>query len=223
MLRAVTRQQIFDIVENSYFGSGNYSIQFPGGESEIAFKVDFLPDSRFKFSAERISAGWFKTIEAPGFKLIEAAEGMFQGFDEALVRLEGWLERVQQEVITTNPFSREIQDLKAQLEEKLAALAEETSGFFTQAEAASLVDKLSEFERRLQDLVEQNVGLEQAVATLSKTVADLKEATQLINRGTWFRMAGGRLLGGLKLLTKSKEVREFALEAAKKFLLDAPK
>lgn len=223
MLRAVTRQQVIDIVENSYFGSENYSIQFPGGDSEIAFKVDFLPDSRFKFVAERISGQIFKTTEAPGFELIEAEEERFKGFEEAFARLGGWLERVRQEVIATNPFSREIQELKAQLDEKLASLAEEASGFFTQAEAMNLIDRLSEFEGRLKDLAEQNAELEQAVVKLSKTVTDLKEATHSVNRGTWFRMAGGRLLGGLKSLTKSKEVREFALEAAKKFLLDDPK
>lgn len=223
MLRAITRQQVLEIVEGSYFGSENYLVQFGESGSHFLFSVRFIADNSFEFRAELLTGNHFKTKEAPGMRFLAAEEFRFEGFDIILHRLPRWLDRVHQEVIAANPFSREVLELRAQLDSRLAALGEELSGFFTISEANDLMDRLSVFEQRLQELAGDNEELKVAVETLSRTVTDLKEAALGVNRGTWFRMAGGRLLGSLKTLAKSKEAREFALEAAKKFLLEGPK
>lgn len=223
MLRAVTRQQVLNLIEASYFGLENYLVQFGEGTSGIAFYVRFISDPRFDFKVERVVGSHFAITEAPGERFLAADEIRTEGFDNVLSFLLRWLGRVHQEVVAANPFSREILELRAQLDQRLASLGDELGGFFTRSEAASLSDRLSHFEQQLRDMAAKNSDLLQAVEVLSKTLADLKEATQSIDRGTWFRMAGGRLLGGLKTLSKSKEAREFALEAAKKFLLEGPK
>jgi hypothetical protein len=223
MLRAITRQQVAEIIESSYFGYENYSVQFGEVGSDMAFHVRFISDPRFTFTVKRITAMHFETTEVPGVKFLAADVLGFEGFDSVFGRLTRWLDRVHQEVVAANPFSREILELRAQLDKRLASLDEELSEFFTKSEAEELSARLSEFEQRLQDLAGENADLVQAVEGLKVTIADLKDATQSINRGMWFRMAGGRLLGGLKSLSKSKEAREFALEAAKKFLLEGSK
>jgi hypothetical protein len=220
MLRAATRQQVAEIIESSYFGSENYSVQFGEVGSNMAFHVRFISDPRFTFTVKLITFNHFKTIEAPGVEFLAADEENFDIFERVLGRLRGWLDRVHQEVVAANPFNREILELRAQIDQRLASLGEELSEFFTKSEAGELSARLAEFEQRLQDLAGENADLVQAVEGLKETIADLKDATQSINRGMWFRMAGGRLLGGLKSLSKSKEAREFALEAAKKFLLE---
>jgi hypothetical protein len=223
MLRAVTRLQISELVEESYFGLENYVLQFGDGVTDVAFNIKFLPDTRFEFVAERINGNIFQTTESPGERFLAADEIRLEGFDNVTGRLRRWLERVKQEVFASNPFSREVLELRTQLDERLASLGEELTGFFTKSEAADLVERLATFEARLRSLSDQNADLHQAVETLSRVLSDLNEAAQSVNRGTWYRMAGGRLLGGLKALSKSKEAREFALEAAKKFLLEGPK
>jgi hypothetical protein len=72
-------------------------------------------------------------------------------------------------------------------------------------------------------MVGEHAELREALESMTKTIDDLKSATDLVNKGTWFRMSSGRLLTGLKNFAKSKEVREFALETAKKVLLEGPK
>lgn len=223
MLRAVTRQQVVEIIESSYFGNENYSVQFGEVGSDMAFHVRFISDPRFNFTVERITGTHFQTTEVPGVKFLAADAVSFEGFDSVFGRLTRWLDRVHQEVVAANPFSSEILELRAQLDKRLASLGEELLEFFTKSEAKELSARLAEFEQRIQDLAGANADLVQAVEGLKEIIADLKDATQSINRGMWFRMAGGRLLGGLKSLSKSKEAREFALEAAKKFLLEGPK
>jgi tetratricopeptide (TPR) repeat protein len=223
LLRAITRQQIIEAIEGSYFGSENYALQFGEGESNLAFSVRFLPDSRFNFLVSRVGSSHFQTIESPGDKFIDPETFHFDAFTKATNRLAPWLGKVKEEVLAANPFSKEVLELRAQLDERLASLGEELEGFFSKEEAMELTSRLAVFEERLRTLSEKNADLNQAVQNLSKVIADLNEATNSINRGTWYRMAGGRLLGGMKVLSKSKEAREFALEAAKKFLLEGPK
>jgi methyl-accepting chemotaxis protein len=223
MLRATTRRSISELIEASYFGSQNFDLTFGEASSDLAFHVTFLPDTRFAFQVERHLGGTFSSSESPGRKFLATEVSRFDGFDAAENRLLQWLERVKQEVLATNPFSREIVELRNLLNEQLANREEELGEFFTKSEAEELSARLAAFEKRLKELSENNDELTQAVVGLSKVVADLKDASQTLNRGTWYRMAGGRLLGGLKTLVKSKEARDFALEAAKKFLLEGPK
>ncbi len=223
MLRAVTRQQVLEVVENSFFGSGNYSVYFGDGTSALVFQVQFLTDTDFEFDVNLINTTNFLVHESPGVRFLAGEDFRCEGFDVVLSRLINWLDRVRQEVIAANPFSREVLELRAKFDERLAGLGEELSGFFTKDEAADLSKRLSEFEQRLRDLAGSNEELQRSVDALSKTVTDLQDTTQSLNRGTWLRMAGGRLLGGMKSIAKTKEVRELALEAAKKFLLEGPK
>jgi hypothetical protein len=76
---------------------------------------------------------------------------------------------------------------------------------------------------KVSELTSRAEGAEESIAVLTKAIDDLKDAAKLVNRGTWYRMSSGRLIAGLKSLATSKEAREFALEAAKKFLLEGPK
>jgi predicted nuclease with TOPRIM domain len=113
--------------------------------------------------------------------------------------------------------------LRKQLEEHLADLGQEANDFFTKDEAAQLEERLSAFSARLDELSAENDSLKDSVAGLKQTVSDLQGAVELLNRGTWLRMAAGRVLSGLKKVAASKGVQDFALEAAKKFLLPGPK
>ena len=125
MLRAVTRQRILEIVEESYFGSENYLLQFGEGSSGLAFQVKFLPDTRFEFKAERLNTTLFQTTESPGERFLAADESRFEGFDHVTSKLRNWIERIKQEVFAANPFSREVLELRAQLDERLASIGEE--------------------------------------------------------------------------------------------------
>ncbi|HQS41956.1 MAG TPA: hypothetical protein PKX42_17085 [Polaromonas sp.] len=223
MLRAASRQKIIGLLESTYFGIDNYSVEFTGTDDRIVL-ITFLPDPKFSFQilARNDSANVW-CIEAPGSKFLTPETIGISSFESGVNRLIPWTERIREELIAVNPFAKEISELKAHVEERLANLGEELSGFFSREEANSLNEKLAEFSARLTDIAERNSELEEAMNVLKKTVSDLQEAASTINRGTWYRMAGGRLLTGLKVLGKSKEAREFALEAAKKFLLEGPK
>jgi hypothetical protein len=224
LLRSTTRQAFVEQLESSYFGSSNFAVDFGDG-TPLIMAVVFIPSRQFRFLIQRATAGVYKfeTQECPGIKFMTEEKFQFDDIGSARNRLDRWLDRVKEELISSNPFAREIDDLRTDIEARIADLAEEQNGFFTREEAAALQEKLGRFEERLGELSAKLDGTDGSMETLNQAIGDLKGAVTLVNRGTWYRMTNGRLLRGLKSLASSKEAREFALEDAKKFLLEGPK
>jgi hypothetical protein len=226
MLRAVLKQEIYDLIENTYFGLSNFDVIFKDiGKQSIIFEVKFLGDSRFKFIAKKEynNDKKFLTDEAPGLKFLTTEEYSCEDFYQISKRLKAWTERLRMELISSNPLAKEVSTLREQLEEHLADLGQEANDFFTKEEAAELEERLTAFSARLDELAAENDSLKDSVAGLKQTVSDLQDGVELLNRGTWLRMAAGRVLSGLKKMAASKGVQDFALEAAKKLLLPGPK
>lgn len=223
MLRAISRQEVIDTVENSFLGRENYAISFGQADTHVVFQITFLANTQFSFTARRTGGMSYKTFEAPSENYLTMEEYESRSLPVVLQRLSGWLQRVREEVISINPFAKEVAELRERLDERLASLGEDLSGFFTKEEAQDLRNSLDLLTSRMNDLASRNESLAATLETLLKTISDLQETINTLNRGTWFRMAGGRLLTALKAIALSKEARDFALEAAKKFLLPSPK
>ena len=233
MLRAVVKQEIYDLLENTYFGLSNFDVAFNDErksiktekESFVIFEVRFIGDSRFKFVAEKNNS-FLKTLstrESPSLKFITSEKFECKDIEQLCHRLKDWTERLHEELVAYNPLAKEVSALREQLEEHLAGLGQEANDFFTKDEAAQLEERLSAFSARLDKLAVENDALKDCVAGLKQTVSDLQGAVELLNRGTWLRMAAGRVLSGLKKMAASKGVQDFAIEAAKKLLLPGPK
>jgi vacuolar-type H+-ATPase subunit I/STV1 len=223
MLRAVHRQTFVQVLEHSFFGLENFVVEFPTSGEQL-MKIAFIPETRFTFQLDVPEKnGEYFSWESPAIEFVKRKPFMSRSMDQVVIRLEGWSERVREEVISANPFSRELASLKQLIDQKLSEMEGQLDDFFTQEEATELASRLEAFESRLSAVESKNIDLETAVQALHKTVADLQGALNTVNRGTWLRMSAGRLLSGLKSVAMSKEGRELALEAAKKLLLDGPK
>jgi hypothetical protein len=192
----------------------------------VVFEVSFIPDRRFSFVLRRTPKEHrhnFTCTEAPGEKFLTPQSSFHDEIQTAFSRFDRWLERIREELISANPFAREIASLRKHVEERISSIEEDLDGFFSVSETSALSSRLEELAARLVELETQNEKLEGDVSALTRAVQDLKDAATVVNKGTWYRMASGRLLAGLKSIVGAKETREFALEAAKKFLLEGPK
>lgn len=224
MLRAATKQAVYKLLDDSYFGASNFNIEYGEG-IPLWIRINFIPNVNFHFVVERASLGstFFQAAEAPGVKLLKPDHVMTQHFEEAIQRIPDWINRIKEEVIDSNPVNREIQFVRKQLEERIDFLAERQEEYFTSLESAQLVEKLAVFAEKLDSVSQENLEMREVVEGLKSRLAELAAATQDVNKGTWLRMAGSRLLTATKAVIGSKEGREFALEAAKKVLLEGSK
>lgn len=224
MLRASTKQKVISLLDDSYFGASNFAVDFDDGDP-IWVSITFIPNKNFYFSVTQASlnTGLYMSRAAPGVQLLRPDTIMSQTFDGCIAKIPAWIHRIKEEVIDANPLNRELQEVRRQLEEKIDILGERQDDFFTREEANQLADRLNEFSDQLETLVSANAELNDVVSGLRMKIDELVAATKEINKGTWLRMAGSRLLGTAKAIIGSKEGREFVLEAAKKVLLEGPK
>lgn len=224
MLRAATKQAVFELLDSSYFGASNFTIEYGEG-TPLWLRIVFIPNSNFHLVIQRSSLGTtlFQNVEAPGVKLLKPDLSMAQSFEDSIGRIPAWIIRIKEEVIDSNPINRELQSVRKQLEDRIDLLAERQDEYFTRSESNQLAERLTEFAAKLDSISNENVEMRETVERLKLKLAELSAATQDVNKGTWLRMAGSRLLSATKAVIGSKEGREFALEAAKKVLLDGPK
>lgn len=234
MLRAVTKRAILELLDDSYFGISNFSTEFSDG-NPLWLKVVFIPTPSFNLTIETASnkstsnsllnfTGLrYQISAAPGTEFLKPDIHFHQTFDECAARIPGWIKRVKEEVIDSSPLNRELQDIRKQLEDRLDKLAEKQDEFFTREESDELISKLAKLSSQLAELLATNDELKQAVADMQAKLTELGSASENLNKATWYRMAGSRLLRVAKTVLGSKEGREFALEAAKKVLLEGPR
>jgi hypothetical protein len=223
MLRANAKQAVVNALEDSYFGLSNFSIQYGSGKP-FWVKILFIPNVNFYFLiSDGTEAYPFYLSETPGLKFLSAQSSIHSEYEKCIVKIPEWICRIKEEVIDANPFTREFQKVRKQLEERMDELTENQEEFFSAAEAEKLKEKLQEFSSKLDAVSQTNEELKAAISNQKIKIDELIEAANSVNKGTWFRMAGSRLLSTAKAVVGSKEGREFALEAAKRVLLDGPK
>jgi hypothetical protein len=137
MLRAPIRRNFIEILEESYFGIDNFIVNFDDGEPSL-LEVIFLPNTDFDFVIERHGINEMRTIEAPGEEYLTSQSFITSGIGTSAARLRNWVRRVHEEVVSTNPFAREISALRAELDQRMSALGHELEGYFTREEASVL-------------------------------------------------------------------------------------
>ena len=224
MLRAKTKQTIFNLLEDSYFGASNFDVEYGDGV-KLWIKITFIPSRNFVFMVTRGSLRDDDSFVSgsPGVRLLSPDYHSESTFEAAIKNIPDWIGRVKEEVVDSNPINREVQAIRKQLEERIDLMASRQEEYFTRAEAAFLTERLNEFLEKLREISSTNGDLEEVVNELKARIDELARASQVINKGTWLRMAGSRLLSTTKAVIGSKEGRELAVEVAKKILLEGPK
>jgi len=221
MITSGNRHAILAVLDESYFGGANFEVSFSVSGSTV-LSVTFIPNPEFTFMLE--STGYmFAFSVSPGPNLLTTERYGCGTVTDGIRYLKEWVERVKQEVASTNPLAREVARFREELELRISSMGEDMESFFTRTEAEELARKLANTIERLEKLQTTNEELAAATEKLVSTVAHLEQALAEVNKGTWFRMASGKLTSLAKSAMSSKEAREFALEAAKKILLEGPK
>lgn len=226
MLRASAKQAVLNTLEDSYFGESNFTVDYGNGKP-FWVQVTFVGNTDFKFiitDTGSSSEGYqFLISEAPGRKFLIPENGYANSLDSSLMKVPFWIQRIKEEVVDSNPINRELQSVRKQLEERIELLKEGQEEFFTISEAAQLKEKLQEFSSKLDIISKTNAELKDAIQIQKTRIDELIGAADTVNKGTWLRMAGSKLLSTAKAVIGSKEGREFALETAKRVLLEGPK
>ena len=221
MLRAATRQKFIEALETSYFTAANYRLEFDDGSPDI-LTIMFLARPEFQFVLRR-GGNAFLTEESPGEHFLTSERFPREDLDECLYAVSQWTERILDGYKRRNPIVDEFEEFRRRLEERLQDAGEASDAAFSQSELAELRAKLDDLNSRLDDLSDKTTGITMRLADAHAEIEKLKSQAEQVPRGVWYRMANNKIVAILKSVATSKETREFALEAAKKYFLEGPK
>jgi hypothetical protein len=210
-------QQVFALLDNSYFAIPDFEVVFPEqGSTYVEIQFRHSPDYYFKISEELEDRSPLvaitenqkrvpRTRESPGnFKSSEVRT--HASFDSAIARIPAWCANINKDLRARIPVFAEFDDLKRRLDEHLAGADSEADAYFTKAEVETLSGRLDAFAEKLTALEEQHKitkdQLDAAIADLDSIKANARE----IPKGLWeclnFCVRGARRLvhgGGRRL------------------------
>lgn len=220
MLRAITKRKFFELLDQTYFTSSNYSLIF-GGEFELA-TISFLPKPEFQFKFGQ-SGSQFISEESPGLTYLTPEKFSRKDITGVLHALREWTDRLYEEYKHSNPLLDEFQALREMLEAKFQEHENDLDLHFSADELVVLRTRLEQLDKRLETLTDRTDEMDQKLATAHEEIERLKADAANVPRGIWYRMASNKVVSIIKGVVTSKEGKAFALEAAKKFLLEGPK
>lgn len=221
-LREKTKSKFLAVLEESYFSGANYSVAYPdGGEVELA--VTFIPRPEFQFTFTRYSSTKYKTIEFPTEHLLAEDSYVRDDINECVQALCQWTQRIEEEYRTDHPVLDEFDSFRKSMEAKFRTHVEDEHSHFTKEQADALRSRLDDLANELAGLTERTTESERRLVQANADIEAMKADIDRLPRGIWFRKAGAKTVSILKSVVTSKEGRDFALAAAKKFLLEGPK
>jgi len=220
-LRETTKRKVIAVLEKSYFSLSSFTVLFDENDREF-LQITFLPRKTFRF----VISGYgttFSTSEAPGMHVLTGETLKREDLDTALKAIAPWINRILEDYRTQNPIVDEFETSRKSLNEKLEQHLNDDDSHFSAEEASAIRVKLDELSAKLAEVCEKNAEYEKNLRDAKAEIQSIKADLELFPKGVWYRMAGGKDLSVIKKVVTSKEGRDFALEAAKKLLLEAPK
>ncbi len=220
-LRETTKKRIFAALDKSHFTSSAYSVEFSDDTTSF-LTITFLPNKGFIFVANDTYSG-ITSSEAPGQHKLTSETFKHTSIEECLKAITPWTVRILEDYRVHNPIIDEFETLRKTLGEQIEKHITDEAAHFSAEETTAIRAKLDELSNKLSEVSQKTAEQEKQLREAQQEIKSLKQDLEVFPKGVWYRMAGSKVLGIIKKAATSKEVRDFALEAAKKFLLEGPK
>lgn len=232
ILRPSMRTEIINILDQSYFTSSAFDVDIPtsGGPAAliITFRLhkawEFIisenpdpggsPDGRYRYPDTE-----YITMEAPGAVTVDSQIYGYHDIGVAISVIPSWLKRVEEDFRSQNPVMDEFDRLRDEILAEVENHIADKDQHFSREEINALSEQLNQLKARMEEMA---LRVEVSEETLEKALTEidqLKSDLESFPRGAWYKVAGTKLVTAMKRVAKTKEAREFVLEAAKKYLL----
>lgn len=224
-LRETTKKKIAEALDKTYFTGSSFSLLFKENSDPFVV-IKFIPEERFSFSIGEPSgynSSGYISEEAPGLHIETGERYKHDNLASALKAIGPWTERILEDYRSRNPVIDEFEAFRKTLSEQVEAHIQDKESHFTDEEAQALREKLDELSAKLHEVWEKSETTEQKLKEAEQEIERIKNDIAIFPKGVWYRVAGSKIVGAVKKVMGSAETRQFALEAAKKFLLEGPK
>jgi len=225
-LRETTKKLVIDALDRTYFTADSFSVNFSQNENPFV-TITFIPYKKFQFSISRQASGinvsGYVSTEAPGTHIETGEKYKQDNLSAAFKAIGPWADRILEDYRAKNPIVDEFEEFRKKFSEQIEEHIQDKDAHFSADEAQIMRTRLDELSAKLHEVWEKSEAAEQRLKDAEKAIERIKEDLNIFPKGVWYRMAGNKILGAVQKAMGSTEGRQFALEAAKKFLLEGPK
>lgn len=228
-LRTTVVSSILLNLETGNFCKEDFLVSFPEKSSNLA-EIKFRANPTFTFTIAEtysnplgaIQGGPKKLVshESPGeYKNLQSKE--HESIDSCINNIYGWTQRIQEELIAQSKITvdPEIDEIIENFHQKIDERVKDQESFFSSSEQAEILEKLNALQSRVEELESKYNFSAQGTAQIKSAIEKTQKDLPYYPKGIWYKTATSKIVSALKTAIKTKEVRDFALEAAKKFLL----
>ncbi len=204
MLTKSTIKRLLDALEDSYFTTAGFSIEFPE-EGEIYALIKFRdnPEYLFRFSHKNYTHSYTVSYQ-PG-TILKSTVYSTDKLSEVLKSVGVWTESIKEELRTLNPFFDEMKDLRKEFNEKLDAAIEDGKSQFTKEELDALKDKFDDLNEKFTELHIKNEVTEEELEKVKRTLDELTQDAKSFPKKVWYRTAGAKFIKLTSKVLSSKQ------------------
>jgi|GEM_PF-3012389 len=233
--KSIIKQVEAALESNNLFSREDFGLRYSDGSQYLVF-IKFIAHPQYSLTIQErytnllatvsVLGGdkgkrFFQTIECPGdFKNQES--NSFQNINDCIYRISDWVRNLHEDLILRevkpeNDLDDFTENLRKQLDENTI---ENPDDHFSFNESESLKLKLNELNERVIELEKRYKLTKEDIAPLESAIKSSKDNVDNYPKRVWYRTSGNKILSALNKIAKTKEVRDFLLEAAKKFFLN---
>jgi hypothetical protein len=213
-------KQVIEALDKSYFTVASFSVNFPDQGNKLVV-ISFLDNEKFIFNLSVNYQDVFTANYTLG-DVKTTTQVEFEDFDKGFSFIKTWAENIKDELIASNPFYDELQNLKDEFNEKLNQHIKDPKQHFSKQETEELNAKLDDLEKKFEQLKEEQVITTQELRAAQKTLEELKNDLTQLPKKTWYRTAGNKIIEIAAKAIKSEQGRKL-LEKVSEKLLDSSK
>jgi hypothetical protein len=223
-------QLINQALDNEYFSLADFNVEFPESGKKLAV-ITFAHNKKYYFMIHEGPEGKGLaalasmdsntvpiTTECPGdYKTVE--EHQHKSFNDCVRRISYWCKNIRDDLRTSMPAFKEIDDLKRQFEEHIKDHLENPEEPISAIEAEAISARFDALYQKFEELKEKHEITAAQLKDIQKDFEIIKSNASLYPKGLWANLTSSRLVSLLKKIAISPEGRKLMYEGAKKLLL----
>ena len=215
-LRVSVKRQIEIALDSSAFTAEDFEIEYGGSGSVMVFLVRFLHNNDYDFIV-RENEHYYQITERPGeFQVKE--ESYVEHFESIIEKLENWSYEVRRELASKVPVYRELDKLRASIEDVLTSSITDEDDEFSVQEINKLKRNFEELDARITELENAHEITAKQKEAISSSIKQVSENVEALPKKAWLKTAANKLAKSISSIATSKEGRAILSDGAKKLL-----
>ena len=220
-LREAVKKRVIDALDQTDFTASDFKVEFGDDNSNLMFVAVFLHDeSNYKYEVSRAQSERgddYFVEETPGeFEIVQYTE--IPDFGAVLDRIRLWATEVRLELVAKRPEYRELDKLRAAIEESLNHSVNSEDPEFSVEELNKLQKMFNSLEKRVTELEENNQITKAMKEEISKSIEQVSNDMDDYLKQTWLKTTVNKLSKTVSTVGTSKEGRAILSDGVRKLL-----